>query len=119
MPDSPHNWRDIRCADVDWGVAWAGSAAESKARYTLRRMCRAEEKHRPAGKWNHLTLGDLANMGERRWQSFGGIGVKAVDIIKAIIDSAAEGKPVTEGAPQPDAYVPRCEREGGADAPAG
>ena len=118
MADGPHNWRDIRCADVDWGVAWVRTGSEAKIRYAIMRMCRPESRHFAAGEWHHLTLGELADRGEREWRSVGGIGHKAVDLIKATIDRAAEGKPVTKSAPQPDAYVPRCEREGEGDADA-
>lgn len=95
-------WRDINCRVVDWiGL----NDHSCRAARTVSRLCRTE--HDP---WWSLSLGDVADMGERRWRHMPFIGDKAVLVIKRTIDLAAEGEMVTAKAAAADAYIPTCER---------
>lgn len=96
-------WRDIPCADLDWIGLNDHSYRAARA---VDRLCRTEWDP-----WGSLSLGELADMGERRWRHHPGIGDKAVLVIKRTIDLAAEGEMVTAKAAAADAYIPTCERD--------
>ena len=110
------SWRDIPCDQVDWEVA----KISKRITYQLWRQCRSGDPdasfsgNQEDGPWKNLTLGQLANMGERAWQRTAGYGIgpKAVETIKATINMAAEGVDVLVSSTEPgrNAYVPLCER---------
>lgn len=108
------DWRSIPCRVVDWYACGVSRRASHK----VHRLCLPERVtpnwRTPAGPWAALTLGTLADMGEREWRTTAeyGIGDKAMEVIKATIDLAAEGKSITKPPKAPDAYVPKCERTG-------
>lgn len=95
-------WRDIPCRVVDWIGLNDHSYRAARAVWNL---CANDRE------WSALTLGDVADMGERRWRHMPFIGDKAVLVIKRTIDLAAEGKMVTAKVTAADAYIPACERD--------
>lgn len=115
------DWRSIKCRDVDWYAC----GVSRRAAHIVSRMCstwcetspfefeRKEPKLGQSGSWRNLTLGELADNGERWWRRNGrDIGEMSKEVIRRTIDMAAESKTVTLSPVAPDAYVPRCEREG-------
>ena len=110
------NWREIPLCEIDWRRVIRRGHVAGKLTW----LCYPEKSdtargiaHR--GEWAGMTLGELANMGERWWQRFPGIGEVATDCIKDVIDRAAEGEDLrfpSAETPAPDAYVPACERDG-------
>lgn len=102
MVAPPLNWRAIRCADVEWDCV---PGFNGHTRSNLYRMCGPT-----FGKWPDKTLGDVADMGERRWRiDVENAGPKTVELIKLIIDYAAAGRDVTR---PKDAYEPRPLKDG-------
>jgi len=114
------DWRSIRAQDVDW----TPNPISRRAGYHVRMMC-SPVYLGPTGKawsatsrgaWSDLTLGQIADLGERHWRRCSNIGDLGVSVIKWGIDAAAEGRcPMlpASGAPAADAYVPRIERRNG------
>lgn len=111
-------WRDIRGDEI----AWHENPVSQRAGYKVRMMCNgtflkhnlgSQYRNRDCGGWSDLTLGQIADLGEKEWLRCANIGQTAVQVIKWIIDEAAEGRcPMMAGSghPAPDAYVPRSER---------
>lgn len=99
------DWRSIPCRVVDW---YACGVSRRAAR-GIHRDC-IGFTDATLGPWHGLSLGELADMGERQWRRFISIGDQSVEVIKATIDMAAEGKSITKPDKAPDAYVPKCER---------
>lgn len=111
-------WRDIR-ADA---IAWDRNPISVLAGHKCRMMCNAiflnhqvgsQYRNRDCGGWSDLTLGQIADLGEREWLRCTNIGPTAVKVIKWIIDAAAEDRcPMMAGSGHaaPDAYVPKRER---------
>jgi len=116
------DWRSIRAHDVDW----TASPISRRAGYKVRMMC-SPIYLSPSGKpwsdtgcgaWHDLTLGQIADLGERHWLRCANIGDLGVRVIKWGIDAAAEGRcPMlpASGAPAVDAYIPQAERKEGED----
>jgi hypothetical protein len=110
------DWRDIPLCDIDWRRVIRRGHVAGKLTW----LCYEPRTAHPVanrGEWAKMTLGELANMGERWWQRYPGIGAVATEAIKDVIDRAATGENVRRPSPDtpaPDAYVPRCERKGGA-----
>src|SRR5690606_35935826 len=52
-------WREIRACDIEWNVGVMGGGRKPQALYWL---CA-----RDCGEWSHLTLGQIADMGEYNW----------------------------------------------------
>lgn len=101
MVDAHKPWREIRACDIEWNVGIMGGGRKPQA---LHWLCA-----RDCGEWSHLTLGQIADMGEYNWVRTPGVGSVMVTVIKSVIDMAAEGKRVTRG-PFPEPYIPTCER---------
>lgn len=103
----PDDWRTIRCADVQWDLI-PGTRRAVTRRLAIQCSPPTEyvRKHEPdAERWDDLTLGQLADRGERWWIRHGDhFGTIAVEVIKTIIDAAAAGYDVTR---MKDAYVPK------------
>jgi len=110
------DWRSIRAQDVDW----TANPISRLAGYKVRMMCnpiyierRTSWTQYECGAWSDLTLGQIADLGERHWRRCSNIGDLGVSVIKWGIDAAAEGRcPMlpASGAPAADAYVPQAER---------
>lgn len=97
------DWRGIPLAEVNWSLACTESP---KVRHLLFRQCRTspltgEER------WSSMTLGDLADKGDRWWVRSVryGLGEKGVAAIKRLIDMAAAGLDVCGR--ECSAYVPQ------------
>lgn len=95
-------WRGIPARDVEWRI---GTDRGRPTARNLYRLC--SDRH--SGEWADLTLGQLADMGEINWLRTPTIGPHTVEVIKSVIDMAAEGKCVLRN-PDPQPYVPTCER---------
>lgn len=119
------SWRNIPAAMIDWEknpissragnwVRWSCSDEWKTSRWNFER----DKTPVPGGRgyWCEMTLGQIADNGERWWIRNGThIGPKGCQVIRWIIDEAAEGRcPMIggKGAPAVDAYVPKCERGG-------
>ena len=110
------NWRDIKAVEIDW----VDNPISQRAGYKVRMMCsqiyierRTSWTRYECGGWSDMTLGQIADMGERAWRRCSNIGDLGVCVIKWGIDEAAEGRcPMLpgNGAPAADAYVPKAER---------
>jgi len=108
----PTDWRAIPAKHIEWG----DNAISVIAGYKVAFLChepseslRATASPRGYGAWSGLTLGDVADLGERRWLRMSGVGPKGVKLIKWIIDEAAQGRcPMKAGSGHPatDAYAP-------------
>jgi len=110
------DWRNIPAADVDW----AENPISRRGGYKVNMMCSSiywrdgYSTQRSCGGWKDLTLGEIADLGESHWLKCQNIGPLGVQVIKWVIDAAAEGRcPMrpASGSPAPDAYVPKAERE--------
>jgi hypothetical protein len=116
MMNDASTWRSILARDV----AWRENPISQRAGGAISHMCfgRWAKMHEgdpdaeyKGGAWADKTLGDIADMGVRRWKQCIGIGDQCASVIKWAIDRAAEGKcPMLVGIAS-DAYVPACERE--------
>ena len=109
----PSTWREIPLCEIDWRRVIGRSHVAGKLTW----LCYPPNKTgiMDRGEWADMTLGELANMGERWWQRFSGIGEVATECIKDVIDRAAEGEDLrrpSADTPAPDAYVQTSEREG-------
>ena len=107
------NWRDIPAKSI----AWRDNEISSIAGGKVHRMCSEgsvwQDSVFSQHAWQDKTLGEIAAMGPRHWRRCTDIGDMAVDVIKWMIDEAAEGRPrmlAMSGEPASDAYVPKCER---------
>lgn len=98
-------WRGIPLEEVDWKLTGCTGHVGS----TLFNHSRPPHDPRwPQGhEWVGLTLGDLADMGERKWLRATGVGAVAVLVIKEIIDRAAAGERVTTAEAGLHSYVPQ------------
>jgi hypothetical protein len=104
------DWRSIRADSVDWEM----NPISKRAGGYVRMMCNDIFKWKGShgvgcGDWSELTLGDIADLGERHWLRCTNIGPLGVKVIKWGIDQAAIGRhPVlaTKGKAV-DAYEPQ------------
>lgn len=98
-------WREIRCAEVEWHAI---PGASKRVGWLLLRQCSppTEYDDKNVERWHELTLGRLADLGERWWRHSAGMGfgTEASKAVKLAIDHAAAGFDVTRKA---DAYTPR------------
>lgn len=102
------SWRDIPASDVQWG----DNPISRRAGMAVSRLCRKWGRSEPVsefstGAWSGLTLGQIADLGERHWLRMSDVGATAVEVIKWVIDEAAEGRCPTRIY---EPYVPRIER---------
>ena len=97
-------WRSIPLIEIDWGI----TGCTGHIRSTLFNHSREPHDPRwPQGhQWAGLTLGELADMGEREWLRATFVGVLTVGVIKELIDRAAAGEDVTVGI-DGDSYQPQ------------
>lgn len=111
-----NDWRAIPAKDI----AWRDNPISRRAGRHIEHMCspywaeNGDKHERSWGGWSALTLGAIANLGERYWLRCNSIGQQAVSVIRWVIDEAAEGRcPMTpsSGLPATDAYVPQSERQ--------
>ena len=97
------NWRDIPARTVDWSIVQRGNF-----RSVLWNLSRPlPDQYQNGGAWRDLTLGQIADMGERRWRREPGVGDVTVLAIKELIDRAAAGEDVTECAVSGEPYTPQ------------
>jgi len=99
-------WRSINLSEVVWDTV----KGRCRASLELARQSRPSRIDESDVRWSQMTLGDLANIGEKAWRNVPGIGNTAVSLIKDTIDAAANGVVIIKQAVAQDAYVPRCER---------
>ena len=99
------DWRAIPLIEVDWQITGCTGHVCS----TLFNHSRPPHDPRwPEGhEWTSLTLGDLADMGEREWLRATSVGAVTVSTIKEIIDRAAAGEDVTVKDAGTHSYTPR------------
>lgn len=115
------SWREIPVHLIDWNACGVSRRSASDVRRESRPeyIWKADGKPgdpgnvRP-GVWYGMTLGELADRGERWWRRSAkyGIGPKAKEVIRRTIDMAAERpESVLLPAVAEDAYVPASERD--------
>ena len=96
-------WRSIPLDRVNWRLA-------ASSRNAMVLFAHSVPPHDPtyseSHEWAGMTLGELANLGERKWSRTLNVGVKAVAAIKELIDRAAAGEDVTIGI-DGDSYQPQ------------
>lgn len=106
------SWRDIPLPEINWEVPLGRCRSANHLRASCRIPREGDGSSWNKQRWSGMTLGELADKGERWWQSYaaGGvnIGPKAVELIKLTIDMAASGKDVRMAI---DRYIPACERD--------
>jgi hypothetical protein len=109
-------WRTIPAPAIEW----PDNPISKNAGYKIEWLCFAPlstseyDARYGRGAWHTVTLGDIADFGERRWDRMQGVGPKGVEVIKWIIDEAAQGRcPMKPGSgyPATDAYSPRKPHE--------
>jgi len=105
------NWRTIRMDEIDWRAVQSMPEIGGHAGGALRRLSVgypsvAAEPYWP-GCWQNLTLGDVADLGERDLLRHSGFGKKTLAALRRVIDMAASGKLPLLGNPAPDALRPR------------
>ena len=101
------DWRSIPVKDIDWRMLHArfGSSIY-KIEWLAKVPGNGRVEDRGHGCWSHMTLGAVADLGERLILRHHGIGPVALATLQAIIDLAAsEGLPMV-GGPAPDALKP-------------
>ena len=106
------DWRNIPCSLVDWHCL---SSINRRTALLIERQCSEPTKytreHYPEeaeGRWTSLTLGELADRGEKWWVRRGErIGKACVDAIKSMIDHAAAGYEIRKDHHSTQAYQPR------------
>jgi len=107
------DWRNIRADSIDWVVNPISSRAGRYCRMMSNAIyINSYSDAWSCGGWSDLTLGDIADLGVRHWGRCRNIGPLGVQVIKWIIDEAAEGRcPMlaTKGRAA-DAYEPRAAR---------
>ena len=98
-------WREIPLLDVDWDITGCTGHVSSTL---FNQSCPARDPlFQESHEWAGLTLGSLADMGERQWLRTTGVGVVAVRAIKEIIDRAAAGESVTKQGTGAHSYTPQ------------
>lgn len=88
------DWRTIPLERVNWRVS--ATTRNAMALFTHSKPPR-DPKYPAGHEWAGMTLGQLADLGERKWARATNVGPKAVEAIKEIIDRAATGEDVTVG----------------------
>lgn len=101
VPPVTH-WRDIRMGDIDLDRL----PVRGKARLLFRDYVSSITGKRYTGEHSDLTLGELADRGERWWRVVLGIGSVGVAAIRDLIDAAARGEDVLKPLYPKDRYVP-------------
>jgi hypothetical protein len=87
-------WREISLDRVNWRI----TASSRNAMVLFGHSVPPRDPKWPADhEWAGMTLGQLADLGERKWSRATNVGVKAVAAIKEMIDRAAVGEDVTVG----------------------
>lgn len=87
------DWRSVRADSIDWEV----NPISKRAGGYIEMMCNKtyyhpNKYHRSCGDWHDLTLGCIADLGVRHWLRCQNIGPLGVDVIKWVIDEAAQGR---------------------------
>ena len=101
------DWRSIPVKDIDWRML---HAKFGRSIYALEWLAVEPRNNRVEalghGCWSHMTLGAVADIGERLILRHHGIGPVALATLRSIIDLAAsDGLPMV-GGPAPDALTP-------------
>jgi hypothetical protein len=107
------DWRETPLCEIDWRRVIGRGHVAGKLTWLCYEPGSVRNTMDNRSEWAGMTLGELANMGERWWQRFPGIGEVATACIKDVIDRAAEGEDLrfpSAETPAPDAYIPACER---------
>ena len=87
-------WRELPLDRINWRI----TASPRNAMVLFAHSKPPHDPKWPEGhEWAGMTLGQLADMGERRWSRALNVGVKAAASIKELIDRAASGEDVTLG----------------------
>ena len=97
------DWRAIQLDRVNWRIT--ASSRNAMVLFAHSKPPR-DPKYPDGHEWAGMTLGELADMGERKWWRTANVGVKAVAAIKELIDRAAAGEDVTVGI-DGDSYQPQ------------
>lgn len=111
MLNDTYNWRAIMARDIAWHINPISRRAGLAVNFASAKWDHEPRSIYSPGAWNELTLGDIANFGPTHWQRMRGLGPKSIDVIKWVIDEAAEGRcPMNakSGAASFDAYIPKC-----------
>ena len=96
-------WRTTPLDRVNWRI----TASSRNAMVLFAHSVPPRDPKYPDGhEWAGMTLGELADLGERKWARATNVGVKAVAAIKEMIDRAASGEDVTVGI-DGDSYQPQ------------
>ena len=97
-------WRSIPLDRVNWRLA----ASSRNAMVLFAHSVPPRDPKYPSGhEWAGMTLGELADLGERKWWRTTNVGVKAVAAIKELIDRAAAGENVLLTGSGAHSYVPQ------------
>lgn len=116
--NSPHgrkgdvmtDWRSIPAESVDWEINPISKRGGGYVRMMCNKIFWSEGRHEMScGAWKDLTLGDVADLGEKHWLRCNNIGPKVVLVIKWILDEAASGRCpflAAKGTKAADAYEP-------------
>lgn len=99
------DWRAIPLIEVNWSI----TDCTGHVCNTLFNHSRPphDPKFPQGHEWAGLTLGDLADMGEREWLRAAGVGPAAVATIKEVIDRAAAGGNVKRNDTGKRPYTPQ------------
>ena len=104
------DWRSIPAAAVDWELNPISTRGGGYVRMMCNHIYWRSDKHPTGcGGWKDMTLGDIADLGEKYWLRCTNIGPKVVLVIKWILDEAASGRCpflAATGRKAADAYVP-------------
>jgi len=113
------NWREIKAAVVDWEINPISKRGGGYVRMMCSEMFWCELSHPTScGAWSNLTLGCIADLGEKHWLRCRNIGPKVVMVIKWILDESASGRcPFlgAKGMKASDAYEPTIRGAGQTD----
>jgi hypothetical protein len=100
--------RDIPMADIDWQALMADMGRSVRP---LWRLVHVDPNRAPKpyddGSWHDLTLGQVADKGERDILRHHGVGETALARLREIIDMARAGTLPLKGGPAPDSLWPK------------
>ncbi|PNW65566.1 UNVERIFIED_CONTAM: hypothetical protein BEN50_22255 [Euhalothece sp. KZN 001] len=102
--------RDIPMADIDWQTLLHGMGRSVRP---LWRLVHVDPNRGPRpyeeGAWHDLTLGQVADKGERDILRHHGVGATALARLRENIDMARAGTLPLKGAPAPDSLGPETQ----------
>jgi len=106
--------RDIPMADIDWQTILHDMGRSARP---LWRLSRHDPNRTPEdygnGCWSGLTLGEVADKGEREIRRHNGVGPTTIARLREIIDMARAGTLPLKGGPAPDSLWPSDREENG------